>query len=144
MCTHQICLEFRRQSRIVAPGFGGRGGKQPAGVSSTAHRNPARVVVPSHVPHHVPWRPLLPLPVPTNSLPSFCLLLFVVGIVFSLSFVVFLLSIITHATDFCYACCDDVRKRKKAACCSKFNDFTTRSKLLSSFVNPGGCPYSKT
>jgi hypothetical protein len=41
------------------------------------------------------------------------LLLFVLGIVFSLSFVVFLLSIITHATDFCYACCDDVRKGKK-------------------------------
>jgi hypothetical protein len=96
-------------ARIVAPGFGGRG----AGVSATAHRNPARVVVPSHVPHNVPWRPLLPLPVPTNSLPSFSLMLFVVGIVFSLSFVVFLLSITTHATEFFFACCDDVRKGKK-------------------------------
>jgi len=107
-------LEFRWQSRIVAPGFGGRGGKQPAGVSSTAHRNPARLVVPSHVPHHVPWRPLSSLASAYQiPLPSFCLLLFVAVIVFSLSFVVFLLSIITHATDFCYACCDDVRKGKK-------------------------------
>jgi hypothetical protein len=39
--------------------------------------------------------------------------LFVAGMVFSLSFVVFLLSIITHATDFCFAWCDDVRKGKK-------------------------------
>jgi hypothetical protein len=48
--------------------------------------------------------------VPTNSLPSFCLLL----VLFSLSQLCgFSPEFITHATDFCFACCDDVRKGKK-------------------------------